>query len=105
MKKILLVLLIFALTSSCNFRQKREEALNSWIGHAGREVVESWGRPTSSYESEDGVRYSTWTNEKLCRECGFEKDAEGNYNDTYYSYSKTFVIRNDTIVSWKIKGY
>ena len=52
MKKVILVLLIASLVSSCDIPNKMQTTMESWIGHYKSEIIQSWGPPTGGTTSD-----------------------------------------------------
>lgn len=47
-----------------DFNKSYEEKLDSWIGRSGRDLIYSWGPPSSSFQMNDGNQMVTWHTEK-----------------------------------------
>lgn len=116
MKKICLWL-VFVL-SACATTEKYEAVLKTWIGSSERELINSWGPPSSVYEV-NGDKYLTYQSSRSGYVPGvaptYQTSFIGNtaYTTSYggtpgYSYNHhcktTFTVSGGVINHWRYEG-
>lgn len=71
-----------------------EAMLKMWVGRSEGELVETWGPPSSVYQSAS-AKYFTYTKSKTC--------SSGKETFTCVCYT-TFELASDQIASWRWDG-
>ena len=110
-----LVLLFSLVLSGCTTKQEHEDMLSSWFGSTEKQLIDSWGVPTSFYEL-DGKRYLTYSNSSQAMVGGTAPTTTYDYFGNAYTSggmppilvtsncSITMVVENDVINEWKYEG-
>ena len=110
-----LVLLFSLVLSSCTTKQEHEDMLSSWYGSTEKQLVDSWGVPTSFYEL-DGKRYLTYSNSGQAMVGGTEPTTiSDGYGTEFtspgmppilvtYNCTIIMVVENGVIKEWRYKG-
>lgn len=122
MRKILTVIAaaILCLASGCATSGNYHKRLNNWVGHQEKELLNSWGPPSSSYESE-GSKYLSYIRGSNIHIPGTAPSYHTTYfkNNAYTTQyggapgynmnlwcNTVFVINENTgkIVNWRTEG-
>jgi hypothetical protein len=110
-----LVLFSFIMLSGCTTKQEHEDMLSSWYGSTEKQLVDSWGVPTSFYEL-DGKRYLTYSNSSQAMIGGTPPTTTYDYFGNAYTSggsapylvtsncSITMVVENGVINEWRYEG-
>ena len=118
MKNIILSLSFLALLAGCATTENYEKILGTWVGSSERELIQSWGPPSSVYES-GGTKYLTYSESasgyipgtsptyqtQIIGNTAYTTSSGGSPGFAYNRSCKTtFTLRSDTIVSWRHEG-
>ena len=99
MRLIVTVILLFALSGCAYFKKQAEEYMNSLIGYTEQQMLSAWGGPSKVYEN-DGMKYMTWVSG------GSAVIPQIDQPSTVIplSCSRTFVLKNNRVISWSYRG-
>ncbi len=118
MKNIILSLSILALLAGCATTENYEKILGTWVGSSEQQLIQSWGPPSSVYES-GGQKYLTYTKSRSGYIPGtsptYQTQIIGNTAYTTssggspgFAYTKscktTFTIQGTRISGWRYEG-
>lgn len=110
-----LVLFSLVILTGCVTKQEHEDALSSWFGSTEKQLVDSWGVPTSFYEL-DGKRYLTYSNSSQVMVGGTAPTTTYDYYGNAYTSGGTppimitsnctiiMVVEDGLISEWKYEG-
>ena len=116
--KHLYVLIIALLVSACATEGKYKNALNTWLGSSEISLIQAWGPPQQSYET-NGHKFLVYSSSSNMFLPGtsptYQTTLIGNtaYTNSYggtpavnvaLSCVTTFEIVNETITNWRYQG-
>jgi hypothetical protein len=118
MKRSIVAILLALVVSGCGTTAGYKKVMESWLHNSEYSLIQSWGPPTSVYES-GGLKYLTYNKTRSGYVPGtspnYQTQVYGNtaYTQSYggssgYAWKKscktTFTLRDDVITAYRFQG-